>query len=108
MVMKFRILPISIFITCAACNRPPTTQQVGAVTDASCTLLRAFADSPEEEAICATIEDANRLAEEIRKERADAGSTATKKADKCQIVGTICATDAELARAIKATGKKSF
>ena len=88
-----------------ACSTPPTLKQAGAVTEAGCTLLRAFADSPEEEAMCAAADDILGLMADVRAQREDSGPVealkGVRKAGKCQIVGTVCATDAELAPAIR-------
>lgn len=86
------------------CAKPPTTQQVGAVTDAACTILDAYAASPEEEALCATADDIAAIVTHIRAGRADAGPPVglVRRGEKCQIVGDVCATEAELATAIKA------
>ncbi len=93
---------IALALVIAACNKPPTTQQIGAATDAACTLLDAFASSPEEEALCATADDLAAIANSIRLARADAGPG--RKSGICRIVPTqtVCATDGELAAAIKA------
>jgi hypothetical protein len=90
-------------VVLVACAKPPTSKQVGAVAEASCTLLQAFAESPEEEAICATADDLIDLAMTVRAERSDAGpGKLGRKSGQCKIVGDVCATDVELAIAIKA------
>ncbi len=97
-----------IVITAFACAKPPTAKQAGAVAEASCTLLQAFAESPVEEAICASADELIDLAMSVRAQRADAGPVMglTKKAGKCQIVHDVCATDEELALVIKAKRAK--
>jgi hypothetical protein len=86
------------------CAKPPTAQQAGAVADATCTILDAFAGSSEEQAICATADDLIDLAATIRAYRSDAGPSrfVAKKSSNCRIVHTVCATDDELAFAIVA------
>jgi hypothetical protein len=88
----------------ATCARP-TPAQAGAVVEAGCTLFSAFDASPEEQAICATAEDVVGMMADIRAERADAGPAPRggklgRKSNPCRIVGTVCATDEELALAI--------
>jgi len=89
------------------CVKPPTAKQAGAVAEASCTLLQAFAQSPEEEALCATADELIGLAQDVRAKRAAAWADGgvvglTRKAGKCQIVHDVCATDEELSAVIKA------
>ncbi len=97
------------------CAHAPTPGQVGAVADATCTLLAAFAGGPEEQAICATADDLIALETDIRGTRAvalvDAGSTGHamgRKLEPCSIVPgtTLCATQTELAAAIKSRKAK--
>jgi hypothetical protein len=103
--MTIRASIIGLFII-AACSKPPTLKQAGAVTDATCEVLRAFEDTPAEEAICATADDILGMMADIRATRADAGPAnalgRNRKAGKCHIVGTVCASDEELAMAIQA------
>jgi hypothetical protein len=85
--------------------QPPTLKQAGAVADAACTVVDAFAASPEEQAICATADDILGLMADVRAQRADAGPEQKagrlgRASGKCKIVGTVCATDEELAPAI--------
>lgn len=92
----------------AGCMHPPTAQQAGAVADAACSLLDVFGGTPEEQAICATAADFIELEATVRASRADAGpeqkiqTALTRMAVHCRIVGTVCATDDEIAAAIKA------
>ncbi len=96
-----------IVITAFACAKPPTAKQAGAIAEASCTLLQAFAESPIEEAICASADELIDLAMSVRAARTDAGPMGlTKKAGKCQIVHDVCATDEELALVIRAKRAK--
>lgn len=90
-----------------ACAALPTPQQQGALVDTTCTILDAFANSPAEEAICATTEDLVALESSIRTSRVDAGTPdrvarTFQLAGNCKIVGTVCANDTELANAIRA------
>ncbi len=86
-----------------ACAHPPTPAQQGAIVDSGCTLLEAFAGGPLEQAICATADDLIAMEADARTARADAGPAKLgRMSGKCQIVGTICLTDAEVAAAIKA------
>jgi hypothetical protein len=92
----------SQLIGIAACNMVPTPKQQGAIVDSTCTVLEAFASSPTEEAICATADHLVALEALVRSARADAGpAPLTGKSGKCQIVASVCATDPELATAIR-------
>lgn len=85
-----------------ACGMIPSPKQHSAAVDATCAILEAFAGSPEEAAICATASDLFALEGLVRSARADAGpARLAQKSGKCQIVATVCATDPELAGAIK-------
>ncbi len=81
--------------------RPPTTGEQAAVIDVACTVLTAFAGSAEEEALCASAKDIVAIEADVRASRAESGPTVIRKTNPCQIVGTVCMNDAELARAIK-------
>ncbi len=81
--------------------RPPTTGEQQVAVDVACTLLTAFAGSAEEETICATAKDIVAIEADVRASRAETGPTIIRKTNPCKIVGTVCVTDAELARAIK-------
>ncbi len=89
---------VFLFAFGAACLTP---KQQGAIAESGCTLLAAFVGGPEEAAICATADDLIALEADARATRADAGPQKLgRKSGKCQIVGTVCLTDAELAEAI--------
>jgi hypothetical protein len=84
----------------------PTPKEQGAVVDATCELLQAFGGTPAEMAICATASDLVSLEAEIRSARSDAGAGRLGRGSgKCQIIKTVCATDEELAGAIKVVRK---
>ncbi len=83
------------------CAHAPSPAQQGAIAEAGCTLLAAFASSPAEQAICATADELIAMEADARSARADAGpGKLGRKSGKCQIVGTACLTDDELAAAI--------
>jgi len=74
--------------------------------DAGCELLRVFPGTEDEQALCATAADLLDIATMIRSARADASdpiSRFTTKSARCRIVPgqTLCATDDELAWAIR-------
>lgn len=80
-----------------------TPQQSAAAAKTACTLVEAYRDTPQVESICATAPEIAELAtaavEAMQAERADGG----RKAVECKRIpdtGT-CATDAELAAAIR-------
>ncbi len=102
-MIKPAAFAICLFIFGAACGtfRPPTPAQEGAVVDGTCTMLSAFVGGPLEQALCATAEDIVAIEADARSVRADAGpGKLGRMSGRCQIVGTVCLTDAELAVAI--------
>jgi hypothetical protein len=98
-----------VILSLVACAHGPTAGQVGAIAEASCILLAAFAGGPEEQALCATADDLIALETDIRGTRvatamdASPGHALGRKLESCSIVPgtTICATQTELASAIK-------
>ncbi len=93
-------LAIGLFVFGAACLTP---RQQAAVAEGVCTELEAFVGGPLEQVICATADDIIAMEADARSARADAGPARLgRMAGKCQIVGTICLTEPELAAAIKA------
>lgn len=109
--MKIILIGI-VCLICFGCSgsKVPTSDQVNAGVKGVCTLLDAFAGSPKEEALCATAEQLAEISGLIRQSReapADAGEPA-RKGLQCKIVPqtTVCATDEELAAAIRKVTKK--
>lgn len=84
-----------------ACANLPTTKDQKAAVDTTCMLVDAFASTPEEQAICATADDLLALEGLVRAARADAGPTVARKSNPCKIIGSLCASESELAAAIK-------
>jgi hypothetical protein len=70
--------------------------------DVACSLLTAFGGTSDEQTLCADATDLAVIADSIKLARADSGLG--MKANKCKLVPltTVCATDTELATAIKA------
>ncbi len=93
-------LAVGLFIFGAACLTP---RQQAAVAEGVCTELEAFVGGPLEQVICATADDLVAMEADARATRVDAGPARLgRMSGKCQIVGTICLTESELAVAIKA------
>jgi hypothetical protein len=104
------LLTVYTFSFCIAlgCTSPkkPTPDQAAAVAEGLCVVMRAFADSDLEEAICASADVLLEIAANIRTQRADAGPAKSMKASKsgqCQMIPqqSLCASDEELASAIR-------
>ncbi len=99
--MKLASIVAFAVVSCAAF----TPARQGAVVEGSCTMLAAFVGGPLEQAICATAEDLVAMEADARAVRADAGPPVggrlgRKLGASCQIVGTVCLSEAELGAAI--------
>jgi hypothetical protein len=106
------LMGLAVGLVCAligACSAPPTPAQVTAGVDTACAMLRAFDNTPEVTAICATADElapiaaAAAAAMVLTARAADAGAGA-RMAGRCTVIPTttVCATDAALATGIRA------
>ncbi len=87
-----------LFAFGAACLTP---KQLGAVAEGTCTELAAFVGGPLEQTLCAAADDIIAMEADARATRADAGpGKLGRMGGSCQIVGTVCLTESELAVAI--------
>lgn len=89
----------------ACASFKPTPKQEGAIAEASCTVVDAFAGGPLEQAICATADELIAMEADVRADRSDGGAGKLGRlSGKCKIIPstTVCATDSETAMAIRA------
>jgi len=98
---------LAILTTLAACgllpsNTPQAKTEEKAVVDGTCTVVSAFAGSAMEQSFCADLDQLVQMGVFVRSLRADAGPTSMMVRG-CTIIPktTVCATDAEIALAIK-------
>ncbi len=100
-MIKPAAFAICLFVSGCLIEACLTPRQQGAIAEGGCTLLAAFVGGPEEAAICAFADDIIAMEADARATRADAGpGKLGRKSGKCQIVGTICLTEEEMASAI--------
>ncbi len=89
---------VFLFAFGAACLTP---KQQGAIAEGACIELSAFVGGPLEQTLCAAADDIIAMEADARATRADAGAGKLGRASgSCQIVGTVCLTESELAVAI--------